>query len=226
MPKTPTSDEANTRSQILAVAAGLFMSRGYNKTSVQAIIDDVGVAKGTFYHHFKSKHALLDAWVQQSIAATQHLIDAVMNDPALGPVDKLRRMASQGNAWKLEHKAELLAMSRALTSPDNLLLYTKMMQQGMASHVPFMAKIIRQGTEEGVFDVDNAALTAQLVMVVARNVSESLNRLVLSDPHPPDAMAQATALIDAQHDAINRLLGAAPGTVQLVEPDAMRGWFE
>ena len=48
------------KDQILEVAYKLFLTKGYNQTSVQNIIDDVQIAKGTFYHYFNSKTELLD----------------------------------------------------------------------------------------------------------------------------------------------------------------------
>lgn len=52
------------RDEIIAVASRLFYEQGYHQTGVQQIIDAAGVAKGTFYGHFKSKEALGVAWLQ------------------------------------------------------------------------------------------------------------------------------------------------------------------
>lgn len=49
------------RSEILDVAQRLFYLKGYDQTSVQDIITEIGIAKGTFYHYFNSKLELLDA---------------------------------------------------------------------------------------------------------------------------------------------------------------------
>ena len=46
------------KNKILEVATELFYRQGYNATGVQQIIDEAGVAKGTFYTHFKSKDEL------------------------------------------------------------------------------------------------------------------------------------------------------------------------
>ena len=48
------------RNEILDAAQHLFYSKGYDEPSIQEIIDAVGIAKGTFYHHFESKQELLD----------------------------------------------------------------------------------------------------------------------------------------------------------------------
>ena len=46
------------RSELIACAQRLFYSMGYENTSVSDIVNEVGVAKGTFYYYFKSKQAI------------------------------------------------------------------------------------------------------------------------------------------------------------------------
>lgn len=50
-----------TREKILHAANDLFYRHGYNATGLDRIIAEAGVAKGSFYHHFKSKEALAQA---------------------------------------------------------------------------------------------------------------------------------------------------------------------
>ncbi len=47
------------KKEILEVAKELFQSLGYNKTSVEAIIEKAGISKGTFYYYFSSKNEVL-----------------------------------------------------------------------------------------------------------------------------------------------------------------------
>ena len=47
---------------ILDVASHLFMEKGYEHTSIQEIINNLGgLSKGAIYHHFKSKDDILVA---------------------------------------------------------------------------------------------------------------------------------------------------------------------
>lgn len=50
--------------EIVTVAARLFATKGYGATSVQDIADDVGMLKGSLYHHISGKQALLEAVIQ------------------------------------------------------------------------------------------------------------------------------------------------------------------
>lgn len=67
-----------TRSQLIAVARRLFAERGYEDTSIEAVLREAGVSRGSLYHHFPSKEALFEAVAEdvettvgtQTIAAT------------------------------------------------------------------------------------------------------------------------------------------------------------
>jgi AcrR family transcriptional regulator len=48
------------RSELLAIAAELFATRGYTQTTVRDIGDAAGILSGSLYHHFDSKEAMLD----------------------------------------------------------------------------------------------------------------------------------------------------------------------
>jgi AcrR family transcriptional regulator len=54
-----TRDPDGTRKALIRSAVSLFEHRGYAGTSVQSIVDDAGLTKGAFYHHFDSKDDLL-----------------------------------------------------------------------------------------------------------------------------------------------------------------------
>lgn len=55
----------NKKQALLDVAADLFYSQGFHTTGIKQIIEAAGIAKGTFYSHFKSKDALGVAWLQK-----------------------------------------------------------------------------------------------------------------------------------------------------------------
>ena len=56
-----------TFEQIVVISAKLFKEKGYEKTSVQDIIDAIGMSKGAIYHHFKSKEEILNAVIASTV---------------------------------------------------------------------------------------------------------------------------------------------------------------
>jgi len=50
-----------TRAQLIAIATRMFADRGYEETSIEALLREAGVSRGSLYHHFASKEALFEA---------------------------------------------------------------------------------------------------------------------------------------------------------------------
>ena len=51
-----------TVEKILTAAKRLFLEKGYDNTTIQDIVDELGgLTKGAVYHHFKSKEEIMDA---------------------------------------------------------------------------------------------------------------------------------------------------------------------
>ncbi len=55
---------AATRRQLLDVAARLFTEQGYDDTSIEQVLRETGVSRGSLYHHFDSKDRLFEAVVE------------------------------------------------------------------------------------------------------------------------------------------------------------------
>lgn len=78
-----------TRQQIVDVADRLFYERGYAPTSFADIAKDVGLSRGNFYYHFKSKDEILQAVIDQRMANTRALLDS-WEQGAAAPADRIR----------------------------------------------------------------------------------------------------------------------------------------
>ena len=55
----PRKTQRNTKGKIISAAWKLFYEQGYENTTVEDILDASGTSKGTFYHYFEGKDALL-----------------------------------------------------------------------------------------------------------------------------------------------------------------------
>ncbi|NIM40280.1 MAG: TetR family transcriptional regulator [Hydrogenophaga sp.] len=73
------------RDQIIETADRLFYEQGYAPTSFSHIADAVGISRGNFYYHFKTKDDILDAVIDLRLARTRQMLDewaATVDDPA------------------------------------------------------------------------------------------------------------------------------------------------
>jgi AcrR family transcriptional regulator len=80
---------AATRAQLIDIATRLFASRGYEDTSIEAVLQEAGVSRGSLYHHFAGKEALFEAVLDdvETRVGRQTIAAAVGAD---GPADALR----------------------------------------------------------------------------------------------------------------------------------------
>lgn len=66
----------STRDQIVAQADDLFYRHGFASTSFADIAAAVGISRGNFYHHFKSKDEILDAVIEARMQRTQGMLES------------------------------------------------------------------------------------------------------------------------------------------------------
>jgi len=78
-----------TRGQLIAIARRMFADRGYEDTSIEAVLKEAGVSRGSLYHHFASKEALFEAVAEdvETSVGEQTLAAAAGSD---GPLAALR----------------------------------------------------------------------------------------------------------------------------------------
>lgn len=67
--------DKTTRDHIVEAADRLFYEQGYEKTSFSDVADAVGISRGNFYHHFKSKDEMLNAVINLRLANTQKMLE-------------------------------------------------------------------------------------------------------------------------------------------------------
>lgn len=67
--------ESKTRERIVEAADGLFYQLGFGQTSFTHIAEAVGITRGNFYYHFKSKDEILDAVIASRFSATQEMLE-------------------------------------------------------------------------------------------------------------------------------------------------------
>jgi len=87
-----TKEPEVRKEEILFAAEKLFGRNGYNKTSVEAIIKEVGIAKGTLYYHFKSKQDILHALVENIANDIEEYFKSIVASKKLPAIEKLKLM--------------------------------------------------------------------------------------------------------------------------------------
>ena len=135
----------NTRGRIISAAWKLFYEQGYENTTVEDIVFESETSKGSFYHYFEGKDALLGTLAYVFDEKYEQLMETMV--PALGAMEKL---------IYLNH--ELFAMIDSSVSMDLLarLLSTQLLARGEKhlldrnrTYFKLLRRIISEGQAKG-----------------------------------------------------------------------------
>ncbi|AZO93441.1 TetR/AcrR family transcriptional regulator [Halocella sp. SP3-1] len=87
-----SKDPAERKNEIIDAAERLFMEDGFDNTTVGDIVNEVGIAKGTFYYHFATKESIIVAIVERRLNKGKKKAETVLNDKELNAVEKMERV--------------------------------------------------------------------------------------------------------------------------------------
>lgn len=189
------------RADIIQAAQRLFHAQGYADTSVDEIVREAQIAKGTFYYYFKSKPEVLAALAQQLIAEMAAQAKKIADAPSLDAVEKLCRIIRKQNDIK-DGGEDIV---QGIHEPANRELHDRLGIETVLTLGPVFAQVIEQGNREGIFQVADPLSTMQFILAGA----DSLLGHNAFNWTP----AQQHARLQAMLILIERALGAAAGSV-------------
>ncbi|OLQ74883.1 hypothetical protein BIT28_13055 [Photobacterium proteolyticum] len=214
------------RSEFITAAQTLFYSKGYESTSVNDLINAVGVSKGAFYHYFDSKQAVLEALVDDMQQQYQAVVGDLITSPDLDAISKWNQLLAMTNQWKIEQKDGLLSFARIINMDENLTLKHKLMEGRAKLLVADYAVIIQQGIDEGVFDTQSPTDVAELVVSLLYAFSEAVTDLLLHQEQCEQPLQKAIRKVEAAQQSVERILGAQKGSLMLIDQATLAAWFK
>jgi AcrR family transcriptional regulator len=213
------------RDSFVEAAHRLLQEQGYEQMSIQDVLDLTEASRGAFYHYFNSKQELLEAVVDRMVDAAFAEVAPVVDDPHLSAPAKLERFFSGIARYKSEHKELVLKLLQVWLSDDNAIVREKLRHMGMRRLPPLLAPIIRQGNEEGVFDATSPEATAAIVVTLLQGFQDAATEMYVARQANAigyDAVERAVA---SETEALERVLGATPGSLNVIDPRIIREWF-
>jgi len=214
------------RNEILDVTQELFLTKGYEQTSIKDIIDGVGIAKGTFYHYFSSKIQLLDELIERMLVHTIQLVEPIVEDENLDALEKFHLFFSTIENWKIENKVFFKGILQVFYNDDNAILRHKFKAASVTATTPPLSRVIRQGIEEGVFDTSYPDEIGDIIIVIGQSLAENLAFLLLAEDGNGDPVITVERKIAVSQYAMERVLGAPRGSVNIFDFGRLRQWFE
>lgn len=213
------------RNEILDVAQRLVYTKGYEQMAIQDILDELQIAKGTFYHYFDSKQALLEALIERMLETVEQILLSIVHDPHLPALEKFQHFMNSMSRWKIAQKAFLLALLRVWYTDDNAFVRQKLRAGTITRITPLMTVIIRQGIREGVLTTSYPDQVGEVVLSLAQDLGETLGWLLLSFDPQRDDLERAESTVAVYTDAIERVLGAPKGSLELADTEILKEWF-
>lgn len=165
-----TEDFEKKRIDILNCAEELFVKRSYELTTVNAILKEVGIAKGTFYYYFKSKEEVMDAVIMRIIEGELLHVSAILANQEMSAIEKL--MASFFTKIKSTNKKVIVEQ---LYKGNNSLMKQRAMQRTLEILCPIYAEIIIEGNMRGDFASDNPLSDVQFLIAGVQTLYDFSN---------------------------------------------------
>ncbi|MEB3212763.1 MAG: TetR/AcrR family transcriptional regulator, partial [Leptolyngbyaceae bacterium] len=99
MTRSKSSSKPSARDRIMKAASELFYREGVQSVGVDRIIAESGVAKMSLYNHFKSKDALIAAWLQQRDENWRTWFQTTVEKQATEPSERILALFDALEEW-------------------------------------------------------------------------------------------------------------------------------
>lgn len=150
-----------TVEKILEVSLALFNEKGYEKTTIQDIVNALGMSKGAIYHHFKSKDEIIEALSERCYHGDAQM-ELLRNASDKTGIEKLRAIIYR--QIQNEEKKQIDTIS------INLWKNPKIFMSGMAENLSvnsqIVERILKEGMEDGSIRSQDPLCAAQVLMLL------------------------------------------------------------
>jgi AcrR family transcriptional regulator len=185
-----------TRAHIIDVAMRLFAAHGYDRASIETVLAESGVSRGSLYHHFASKDALFLA-VLETVGARLAEQTAIALQDARDPVDVLR---IGGVQW-LRQASDPVVRQIMLIDAPAVLGWRRWREMDEQSTLGLIRIAIAYAADTGAVDAQHVDVFAHIVLAAANEIAMMI--ALASDPAAAAREAES-ALIEF----LDRLLGS------------------
>ncbi len=157
--KRKIQSSTDRRTSIIDAARDLFQTKEYDKATMQGVMDVLGIAKGTIYHYFPSKEALLEAVIEDIVDANISHMKKLIQTASGTALEKMQLIATAGDI-----STENASILDKLHQPGNSAMHSRILASTLTKQAKLYERLIKQGCKEGLFQVDNPLECAELFL--------------------------------------------------------------
>lgn len=160
----------NKKQELTKIAYKLFLTKGYENTSIDEIIKEAGIAKGTYYYYFASKEETLEEVINlildNMVSRAKQVIEM--------PLTAIEKFISVIMCFKPSIEEEQL--SNTIHLPENVVMHQKMNKRIITEAVPILVKVVEQGNNEKLLNCkDNIYEKVKTTLLLSQSLFDDLN---------------------------------------------------
>lgn len=211
------------RESLLDKAAELFVRRGYANTRIQDIAEEMGLARSSLYHYFKSKDEVLQALTEEIAAQSVERLEALRANRQLTPVERLHQAILGSVSSKLHGGVRFRMLDRIEAElPEEIRTAFKIARRRV---LELTTEIVESGIQSGHFRPVDAKITAFSILGMSNwtawwyspggghspeQIAQTMTDLILGGLLNEEAPSQ-------QADSISATIGKLKNQVELLE---------
>ena len=189
------------KQELLKIAYNMFLTKGYDNTSIDDIIHEAQIAKGTYYYYFESKEATLEKVIEMMIEEECKKANEILQSN-LSVQEKIL-----GIIISMRPNTEELKIQEAINIPENIVMHQKINKKIIEVITPLLTEVIEEGKKQNIFDCDNVKERIEIILIITNN---------LFDANEQNSR-KLNIYIEIFIDLIEKLLGAKKGTIDFAK---------
>ena len=184
------------KQELLKIAYRMFIEKGYENTSIDEIIAEAGIAKGTYYYYFESKEATLEAvidmMIEEEVGRAKEVLAASLPVP--------RKLVSV--IYSLRPVQDEQVIVKVIDAKENIVMHEKVNRRIVEAAVPLLTEVVREGISQGIFS--------------CTNIEERIKMLLILSQHMFDDGIFTDRDVEVYVDMVEKTLGAESGTMSFI----------
>ncbi len=185
------------KQELLKIAYNMFLNKGYDNTSVDDIINEAKIAKGTYYYYFESKEATLEEVINMMIKDEVASANEILKMPISIP-EKL-----VGIITSLRPKKNEQEIQSTLNKKDNIVMHEKIKNRIIEEAIPLLEQVVMEGIESKVFNCSHIKERLRMILIMSNEIFDN-GKFDLNE-------------IEVFIDITEKILGAKEGTLGFIK---------
>lgn len=185
------------KQELLKIAYNMFLSKGYDNTSIDDIINVAQIAKGTYYYYFESKEATLEEVINMMINEEVAVAKEILNLPISIP-EKL-----VGVITSLRPKIDEEEIQNTLNKKENIFMHEKINNRVIEEAVPLLEQVVNEGIQSNIFNCNHIKERLKMLLIMSNELFDD-DTVDLNE-------------VEVFIDTAEKMLGAKKGTLEFIK---------